>query len=180
VPQVVDANKMIANMSELLRSTLGEHVRVETVLAGGLWATRADPHQLENAIINVAINGRDAMPEGGKLTIETANTYLDDAYSEQNVEVEPGQYVMVAVTDTGTGMSADVIRRAFDPFFTTKPLERGTGLVSQVYGFIKQSGGHIKIYSEVGAGTTVKIYLPRFIGSAAELSPTVITPSPNR
>jgi signal transduction histidine kinase len=176
-PTVVDANKMIAGMSELMRSTLGEHIRIETVLAGGLWATNADPHQLESAVLNIAINSRDAMPDGGKLTIETANTYLDEAYCSQHVEVVPGQYVMVAITDTGIGMSPDVVRRAFDPFFTTKPSGRGTGLgLSQVYGFIKQSHGHIKAYSEIGEGTTVKIYLPRFVGSGVELMPAVSAP----
>ena len=168
-PQVFDTNKMIANMSELLRSTIGEQIRIETVLAGGLWHTKADPHQLENAIINVAVNARDAMPEGGKLTIETANAYLDEAYSDQHLEVAAGQYVMIAVSDTGTGMPSDILQRAFDPFFTTKAAGRGTGLgLSQVYGFIKQSGGHIKIYSEVGSGSSVKMYLPRFVGIAPD------------
>jgi signal transduction histidine kinase/ActR/RegA family two-component response regulator len=167
-PEPVDANKMISTMSELLRSTLGEHVRIETVNAGGLWLTTADAHQLENAILNVAINARDAMPDGGRLTIETANAYLDDAYARAHGEVEPGQYVLVAITDTGTGMPPEVAARAFDPFFTTKPTGAGTGLgLSQVYGFVKQSRGHIKIYSEIGAGTTVKIYLPRHHGDAA-------------
>jgi CheY-like chemotaxis protein len=167
-PEPVDANKMISTMSELLRSTLGEHVRIETVNAGGLWLTTADAHQLENAILNVAINARDAMPDGGRLTIETANAYLDDAYAREHGEVEPGQYVLVAITDTGTGMPPEVAARAFDPFFTTKPTGAGTGLgLSQVYGFVKQSRGHIKIYSEIGAGTTVKIYLPRHHGDAA-------------
>src|SRR5262249_14607166 len=167
-PQPLDANRMIANMSDLLRSTLGEQVQIETVKAGGLWTTRADPHQLENAILNIAINARDAMPGGGKLTIETANAYLDEVYARDNDDVEPGQYVMVAITDTGTGMTAETISRVFDPFFTTKPAGTGTGLgLSQVFGFVKQSRGHIKIYSEPGAGTTIKVYLPRFIGDAA-------------
>jgi signal transduction histidine kinase len=168
-PQTIDANKMIASMSELLRSTLGEQVQIETVTAAGLWQTHADAQQLESAILNIAINARDAMPDGGKLTIETANAYLDEAYARQNPEVEPGQFVLVAVTDTGTGMSAETAARVFDPFFTTKPTGKGTGLgMSQVYGFVKQSHGHIKIYSEPGAGTTVKIYLPRQIGVGAE------------
>jgi len=177
-PRPIDANQMIASMSDLLRSTLGEHIRIEAVSAAGLWRTNADAHQLEGAILNVAINARDAMPDGGKLTIETGNAFLDEDYCRQNGEVAPGQYVMIAVTDTGAGMPADVAARAFDPFFTTKPAGRGTGLgLSQVYGFIKQSRGHIKIYSEIGAGTTVKIYLPRLI-SAAEgaAQPTVPTP----
>jgi CheY-like chemotaxis protein/two-component sensor histidine kinase len=166
----VDANRMITNMSELLRSTLGEHILIETVLAAGLWTADTDAHQLESAILNVAINARDAMPEGGKLTIETANTFLDESYSRQQVEVEPGQFVMVAISDTGVGMEPDVAARAFDPFFTTKPAGKGTGLgLSQVYGFIKQSRGHIKIYSEIGAGTTVKIYLPRLVGAADKM-----------
>lgn len=162
----VDANRMITNMSDLLRSTLGEHILIETVLAAGLWSVNTDAHQLENAILNIAINARDAMPEGGKLTIETANAFLDESYSRQQVEVEPGQFVMIAVTDTGVGMEQDVVARAYDPFFTTKSAGKGTGLgLSQVYGFIKQSHGHIKIYSEVGVGTTVKIYLPRLIAA---------------
>jgi signal transduction histidine kinase len=166
-PQPIDANKMIGTMSDLLHSTLGEQIRIETVAAAGLWMVNADAQQLESAILNTAINARDAMPEGGKLTIETANAYLDAAYCKQNPEVEPGQFAMIAITDTGIGMSSDVAARAFDPFFTTKPAGKGTGLgLSQVYGFVKQSHGHIKIYSEVGAGTTVKIYLPRLVGDA--------------
>jgi signal transduction histidine kinase/ActR/RegA family two-component response regulator len=169
-PQPIDANKMIVNMSNLLHSTLGEQIRIETVAAGGLWTINADAQQLESAILNIAINARDAMPDGGRLTIETANTYLDEAYCRQNPEIEPGQYVMIAVTDTGSGMSADVAARVFDPFFTTKPAGKGTGLgLSQVYGFVKQSRGHIKVYSEVGAGTNVKIYLPRLIADAKEI-----------
>ncbi len=166
-PEPINANRMITEMSDLLRSTLGEHIRIETVSAAGLWTTNADAHQLESAVLNIAINARDAMPEGGRLTIETANTYLDDAYSQQHVEVEPGQYVMIAVSDTGAGMPPEIASRVFDPFFTTKPTGKGTGLgLSQVYGFVKQSRGHIKIYSEIGSGTTVKIYLPRLVGGA--------------
>jgi signal transduction histidine kinase len=168
-PESIDANKMIGTMSELLRSTLGEHIRIETVTAGGLWMAQADLHQLESAVLNIAINARDAMPEGGKLTIETANAYLDEAYCREHGDLDPGQYVLVAVTDTGAGMKPDVAARVFDPFFTTKPVGAGTGLgLSQVYGFVKQSKGHIKIYSEVGDGTTVKIYLPRRVGETAE------------
>jgi signal transduction histidine kinase len=163
-PQPIDISRMIAGMSDLLRSTLGEHFQVEIVSAGGLWTTNADAHQLESAILNIAINARDAMPEGGKITIETGNAYLDDAYCRQHADVNPGQFVMVAISDTGTGMKPDVVARAFDPFFTTKPAGSGTGLgLSQVYGFVKQSRGHIKIYSELDSGTTVKIYLPRLI-----------------
>ena len=169
-PQPIDANKMIGNMSDLLQSTLGEHIHIETVAAGGLWTVHADAQQLESAILNIAINARDAMPDGGKLTIETANAYLDEAYCRQNPEVEPGQFVMIAVSDTGSGMSPEVAARVFDPFFTTKPTGKGTGLgLSQVYGFVKQSRGHIKVYSELGDGTNVKIYLPRLIGDAKEI-----------
>ena len=154
--------RVIRDMSELLRRTLGEQVQVETVIAGGLWNTLVDPTQVENAILNLAINARDAMPEGGKLTLEVANAYLDDAYAAQHAEVNPGQYVMLAVSDTGTGMTAEVLSRAFEPFFTTKPEGKGTGLgLAQAYGFVRQSGGHIKIYSEAGEGTAVKLYLPR-------------------
>jgi len=177
-PQTIDANKMIASMSGLLRSTLGEQIQIETVTAAGLWQTHADAQQLESAILNIAINARDAMPGGGKLTIETANAYLDEAYARQNPEVDPGQFVLVAITDTGTGMSPETAARVFDPFFTTKPTGKGTGLgMSQVYGFVKQSRGHIKIYSEPGAGTTVKIYLPRQIGLGAEAKPLVSEPA---
>ncbi len=172
-PESIDANKMIATMSDLLRSTLGEQIRIETVSAGGLWTTFADAHQLENAILNVAINARDAMQDGGKLTIETSNAYLDEAYCQQNADVEPGQFVMVAITDTGQGIPPEIVNRVFDPFFTTKPPGKGTGLgLSQVYGFVKQSRGHIKIYSEAASGTTVKIYLPRLIGGAQQVKRT--------
>ena len=151
-------------MSDLLRRTLGEDDAIETVLAGGLWQTRVDANQLENVLLNLAVNARDAMPNGGKLTIETANAHLDDAYAASHAEVSAGQYVMLAVTDTGMGMAPEVIEKAFEPFFTTKPLGQGTGLgLSMVYGFIKQSGGHVAIYSEPGQGSTLKVYLPRFV-----------------
>lgn len=164
-PQIVDANRLVTGMSDLLRRALGEAIRIETVLAGGLWKTHADPSQIENAILNLAVNARDAMGEEGKLTIETANSHLDDSYAATHAEVKAGQYVMVAVTDTGTGMTPDIMAKAFEPFFTTKPVNKGTGLgLSQVFGFVKQSGGHVKIYSEPGEGTTVRIYLPRFFG----------------
>jgi len=161
-PRALDANKLVSGMSELLRHTVGENLKVETVLAGGLWATFADPGQLENAVLNLSVNARDAMPDGGALTIETGNAHLDDAYAAVNAEVTAGQYVMISVSDTGAGMPPEVAERAFDPFYTTKGVGRGTGLgLSQVHGFVKQSGGHVKIYSEPGVGTTVKLYLPR-------------------
>ena len=161
-PRPVELNRLIMGMSDLLGRTIGAHITIETVLAGGLWQVSADPNQIENAILNLAVNARDAMPDGGKLTLETANTYLDEAYAKINAEVAPGQYAMVAVSDTGIGMTPEVVEKAFEPFFTTKGLGEGTGLgLSQVYGFIKQSGGHIKIYSELGEGTTVRFYLPR-------------------
>jgi signal transduction histidine kinase/CheY-like chemotaxis protein len=163
-PEPVDVNKLVSGLSELLRRTLGENIRIETVLAAGMWRTSVDPHQLENALLNLAVNSRDAMPEGGRLTIETGNSQLDDHYARE-AGVAAGQYVMVAVTDTGAGMKPEVVAKAFDPFFTTKGIGKGTGLgLSQVYGFVRQSGGHVKIYSESGQGTCIKIYLPRFVG----------------
>jgi PAS domain S-box-containing protein len=166
-PRALDVNRLVQGMSELLRRTLGESIGIETVLAGGLWQTFVDPNQLENALLNLAINARDAMPDGGKLTIETGNTYLDDDYAAAHVEVTPGQYVLVAVSDTGHGMPEAVMSRAFEPFYTTKPEGKGTGLgLSQVYGFVKQTGGHVKIYSEHGQGTAVKVYLPRHLTEA--------------
>ncbi len=161
-PRSVDLGRVLRDMTDLLRRTLGEQIQVEAVIAGGLWNTLVDPTQVENAILNLAINARDAMPDGGKLTLEVANAHLDDAYAAQHGEVNPGQYVMLAVSDTGTGMTPEVMGRVFEPFFTTKPEGKGTGLgLAQAYGFVKQSGGHIKIYSELGEGTTVKLYLPR-------------------
>ena len=176
-PEVIDGNKLIASMDEMLRRTIPESVQIETVLAGGLWQTYADQQGLESAIINLAVNARDAMPEGGKLTIETANCLLDDAYAAAHADVAAGQYVMIAVTDTGTGMPAEVVRRVFDPFFTTKPPGVGTGLgLSQVHGFVKQSGGHITIYSEIARGTSVKLYLPRL---TADYEQSLIGKRPN-
>jgi signal transduction histidine kinase/ActR/RegA family two-component response regulator len=160
--QAANLNRLVSGMSELLLRTLGEDIEIETVLASGLWPTLTDPAQLENCLLNLAVNARDAMPHGGKLTIETANAHLDTTYAGAYPDVRAGQYVMLAVTDTGAGMTAETIARAFDPFFTTKPTGVGTGLgLSMVYGFTKQSGGHAKIYSELGHGTTVKLYLPR-------------------
>jgi PAS domain S-box-containing protein len=165
-PKGIDANQMVKSISELLRQTLGEATVLETVLAGGLWKTHADASQLENAILNLAINARDAMPDGGKVTIETLNCDLDADYASNYPDVNAGQYVMIAVSDEGTGMSPEIIERAIDPFFTTKAVGKGTGLgLSQVYGFVKQSKGHLKLYSEIGHGTAVKIYLPRYYGA---------------
>ena len=178
-PKPTDANRLIGGMSDLLRRTIGEQIAVETVLAGGLWLVHADPNQIEVALLNLAVNSRDAMPGGGKLTIETANAHLDEAYAASQSEVVPGQYVVVAVSDSGTGMSREVVARAFEPFFTTKDVGHGTGLgLSQVYGFVKQSGGHVKIYSEPGEGTTVKIYLPRFHSTEDRAEPEVVTKAP--
>jgi len=165
-PKPIDVNKLVAGMSELLHRTLGESITIETVLAGGIWRVAADANQLENALLNLAVNARDAMAGGGRLTIETANAHLDDAYADAN-EVKAGQYVLIAVSDTGSGMTQDVAAKAFEPFFTTKDVGKGSGLgLSQVYGFIKQSGGHAKIYSEISQGTTIKLYLPRLVVSA--------------
>ena len=164
-PESLDANKLVSGMSEMLQRTLGEQVQLETVLAGGLWRTLVDPGELENTLVNLCVNARDAMPDGGKLTVETANAHLDEQYAAAHAEVIAGQYVLICVSDTGCGIAPEIVERVFDPFFTTKPVGRGTGLgLSQVYGFIKQSGGHVKIYSEVGHGTTLKIYLPRYFG----------------
>ncbi|MCW3835951.1 CHASE3 domain-containing protein [Sphingomonas canadensis] len=171
-PSAIDVNRLVGGMSELLRRTIGETVRLETVLAGGLWPAFVDSGQLENALVNLCVNGRDAMDGAGRLTIETANAHLDDEYARVHDEVAAGQYVMISVTDTGCGMPADVAERAFDPFYTTKEVGKGTGLgLSQVYGFVKQSGGHVKIYSEIGVGTVVKLYLPRHFGEGAASAP---------
>jgi PAS domain S-box-containing protein len=168
-PRSVDLNRLISGMSELLHRTLGENVALETVFAGGLWLTRADPNELENALLNLVLNASDAMQRVGRLTVETANARLDEDYAAAHDEVRPGQYVMLAVTDTGCGMTEEVRAAAFEPFFTTKG-GSGSGLgLSMVYGFVKQSGGHIKIYSEVGQGTTIKLYLPRVVGAPAEV-----------
>jgi PAS domain S-box-containing protein len=161
-PRPTDVSRLIAGLDGLLRRSIGEHVEIEIVRAGGLWPALVDASQLENAVLNLCINARDAMPAGGRLTIELANASLDDAYAQMHDEVVPGQYVLVAVSDTGAGMDAETVERAFDPFFTTKEVGRGSGLgLSMVHGFVKQSRGHVKIYSELGEGTAVKLYLPR-------------------
>ena len=161
-PKAINMNRVVASMEPLLRRTLGEHIEIETVQAAGLWNCFADPAQVENAVLNLCINARDAMPKGGKLTIETGNMRLDREYAEVHEEVAPGQYVMLAVTDCGGGIPADMLGKVFDPFFTTKDVGKGSGLgLSMVYGFTKQSGGHIKLYSEEGEGTAVKLYLPK-------------------
>ena len=176
-PRPVDANRLVADISDLLGRTLGEGIEIETVRGGGLWQTEADKTELESALLNLAINARDAMPSGGKLTIETGNAFLDEAYCAGIEGLKPGQYVQIAMTDTGAGMSPDVISKAFDPFFTTKPAGTGTGLgLSQVHGFVKQSGGHIRIYSEIGEGTTIKIYLPRSFARAREADSEIKAP----
>ncbi|WP_437351108.1 response regulator [Neorhizobium petrolearium] len=161
-PKVINIGRFLTGMEELLRRTLGEDIEIETIRSGGLWNVLVDPTQIENALLNLAINARDAMEGGGKLTIEAGNAFLDDNYVRRHAEVPAGQYVMLAVTDTGTGMTPEVMEQVFEPFFSTKPVGKGTGLgLSMVYGFVRQSGGHIKIYSELGQGTTVKIYFPR-------------------
>ncbi|WP_051356719.1 hybrid sensor histidine kinase/response regulator [Azorhizobium doebereinerae] len=167
-PRPVDMNRLVEGMCELLRRTLGPRVEVRMVLDPALWQAEVDAGQLESALLNLAVNARDAMPAGGRLTIETANVHLDEDYAQAHGEVVPGPYAAVCVSDNGEGMSADARSRAFDPFFTTKASGEGAGLgLSQVYGFVKQTGGHIKIYSEVGAGTSVKLYLPK-VGGARE------------
>jgi len=164
-PASLNLNALVGGMQELLQRSVGETIQVEAVLAGGLWRTWADANQVENGLLNLAINARDAMPAGGKLTIETANSYLDDAYVSGQLGLQPGQYVLLSITDSGSGMPPDVLARAFEPFYTTKPIGQGTGLgLSQLYGFARQSGGHVAIYSEEGHGTTVKLYLPRHLG----------------
>ena len=163
-PKPTDANRLVAGMDELIRRTVGPAVEVEVVGAGGLWLTKVDTSQLESALLNLVINARDAMPDGGRITIETANKWLDERAAKER-DLTPGQYISLCVTDTGTGMSREVIEHAFDPFYTTKPLGEGTGLgLSMVHGFARQSGGQVRIYSELGEGTTMCLYLPRFIG----------------
>jgi CheY-like chemotaxis protein len=164
-PEIVNLGQVMQEVLPLMRRAVGEAVIVECVSAGGLWNTTVDASEFQSAVLNLAINARDAMPEGGKLTVEMTNAALDDAYAARHAEVDPGQYVLFAITDTGKGMDEVTMARAVDPFFTTKAAGEGTGLgLPQVYGFVKQSGGHLKIYSEVGEGTTVKLYLPRNFG----------------
>ncbi|GGD17057.1 response regulator [Aquisalinus flavus] len=170
-PRSVDINVFVNEMSSLMKRTMGETIAIETVIGAGLWKVCVDPNQLESAILNLAVNARDAMPEGGKLTIETANAYVDRQYitDHAGLEIEPGQYVLLCISDTGTGMDEETIEKAFEPFFTTKGVGHGTGLgLSQLYGFVKQSGGHVKIYSERGNGTTFKLYFPRHIPAEDE------------
>ena len=165
-PEVIDPARLVQGMTDLLHRTLGEQVQIEIVTAAGQWKTNTDPNQLENVLLNLSVNARDAMPDGGWLTIETQNIHVDDAYAA-DAQIKVGQYALIAVTDTGTGMTPEVMAKAFEPFFTTKAVGKGTGLgLSQAFGFAKQSGGHIRIYSEPGVGTTFKLYLPRFFGEA--------------
>jgi signal transduction histidine kinase len=168
-PRPIDANKLVAGMGDLIRRTMGPGIDVEIVGAGGLWATKVDPSQLENSLLNLCINARDAIgPGGGRVTIETANKWLDHRAAKE-CDLPPGQYISLCVTDTGAGMAPDIVARAFDPFFTTKPLGQGTGLgLSMIYGFVRQSGGQVRIYSEPGQGTTMRLYLPRYRGEVPE------------
>jgi signal transduction histidine kinase len=168
-PKPTNINRLIAGMENLIRRTAGPSGEVEVVDAGGIWTTIVDPSQLESALLNLCINARDAMPDGGRITIETANKWLDERAAKER-ELPPGQYVSLCVTDTGTGMTPEVIAHAFDPFFTTKPIGQGTGLgLSMIHGFVRQSGGQVRIYSELDKGTTMCLYLPRFIGRADEV-----------
>jgi PAS domain S-box-containing protein len=164
-PKPADVNKLINGMEDLIRRSVGPAIELEVVGSAGLWPACVDQSQLENALLNLSINARDAMPQGGRITIETANKWLDDRVARER-DLQPGQYVSICVTDTGSGMTPDVIAQAFDPFFTTKPLGQGTGLgLSMIHGFVRQSGGQVRIYSEVGSGTTMCLYFPRFLGA---------------
>ena len=161
----VDVNALVLEAAKLLHPTLGENIEITPLLAEDAWTALADPNLLTTAVLNLAINARDAMPNGGKLALETSNIFLDENYASMQSEVAPGNYVMIAVSDTGTGIPPALLERVFEPFFTTKEVGKGTGLgLSMVFGFVKQSGGHVKIYSEEGHGTSVKIYLPRATG----------------
>ncbi len=169
-PKAVNVNQLLANMDGMLRRTLGEDIEIEYIRGAGLWPAMVDPSQLDGAVLNLCINARDAMKEGGRLTLETGNTSIDQAYADLHADVAPGQYVMVAVSDTGSGIPPEILAKVFDPFFTTKEVGKGTGLgLSMVYGFVKQSRGHIKLYSEPGHGTTVRMYIPRADRAADEL-----------
>lgn len=169
-PQAIDANRLVDSMDDLLRRTLGAHIDIKVAKREDLWPALADPSQLENAVLNLCVNARDAMPEGGRLTIETTNFDSDFEKSTLVDDMVPGQYVMIAVSDTGIGMDAETMARAFEPFFTTKEVGQGSGLgLSMVYGFAKQSRGHVKLYSEKGMGTTIKIYLPRADAALSEV-----------
>ncbi len=171
-PHAIDINKLLTGMSDLLTRSLGETVQLETIGGAGVWNIEVDTSEMESTLLNLALNARDAMPEGGKLTIETSNAYLDEEYCRHHDGLTPGQYVLIAVTDNGSGMPPETVEKAFEPFFTTKEAGKGTGLgLSQVYGFMKQSGGHIKIYSEIGEGTTIKLYFPRHDGDDAIVAP---------
>jgi PAS domain S-box-containing protein len=168
-PKPIDVNRFLSGAAEFLQRSIGETIQIETVVGAGLWQIEADPNHLESALVNLAINARDSMPQGGKLTIEAVNVFADEDYHHSNPEIAVGEYVTICVTDTGIGMNPEILSRAFEPFFTTKEVGHGTGLgLSQVYGFVKQSGGHVKLYSEVGHGTTVKLYLPRLIGGSLD------------
>jgi len=167
-PAVVNLGRVVRDMEDLVQRALGETIEVEMIVSGGLWNATLDPHQIENVILNLAINARDAMPDGGKLTIETGNAMLDDSYIKSAPDIQAGQFVMLAITDTGIGMSKEVLERAVEPFFTTKPEGQGTGLgLSMAFGFVKQSGGHFRVYSELGHGTTIKMYFPRTMEAEA-------------
>lgn len=173
-PKKIEVNELVRNMMSLLARSLGEQVEIVLEMAPGIWPATADPVQLQTALVNLATNARDAMPGGGKLVIQTENAVLDDAYVQQFADLKAGEYVVVAVTDSGHGMAPETVERAFDPFFTTKPVGTGTGLgLSMVFGFVKQSGGHVRIYSEPGLGTTVRLYLPRSIANEAASDPPV-------
>ncbi len=167
-PVIIDIDRLLNELDALLRRTLGEQIDIEVIRGDRVWLTRVDPAQLENAVLNLAINARDAMPEGGRLTVETANVWLDETYAELHPEVVAGPYVLLAVSDTGHGIATEALPHVFEPFFTTKEKGKGTGLgLAMVYGFVRQSGGHVSIYSEVGRGTAVKLFFPRFRGASA-------------
>ena len=176
-PKETDINALIVETAKLLRPTLGEHIEIESMLEGDAWPALVDPNQLATALLNLSLNARDAMPEGGKLTLETGNVHLDDSSTAALGELPIGPYVMIAVSDTGGGIPAAIRDKVFEPFFTTKDIGKGTGLgLSMVYGFVKQSGGHIKIYSEEGHGTTIKIYLPRAVGHMQQSAEIPLVP----